>query len=330
MQRSVRRHANRRAELRWVRRRLQHAMHRGICPLIGPSCDGGTQPSDDQACLTIDSTNAYWGTGFAVGGTVWKVPLGGGCPQLMIGNQDSPHAMASDGTNLYFANLGTGNTLGSVQMIPINGNVATPIATIRSGPLGRRRRRNERLLDEPGRRLGVEERQDDAESGQARPARAATATPRTCALDSTYVYFTDHTSGLVKTRPDRGRQRPSLRRRRTGVALPRDRLARTPTSDRAANGTSAILSIALERDGGHARAVAAEPHVASTASRPTARTSGTQSSRTCSPYAAEHRRDPSRDDRRSERRDPRVEAKRPGLHRRRLDERLLDQRPSAG
>lgn len=42
---------------------------------------------------------------------------------------------ASDGTNLFYANQGTGSGTGSIQRIPIGGGSATPIATAQSTPL---------------------------------------------------------------------------------------------------------------------------------------------------------------------------------------------------
>jgi hypothetical protein len=107
----------------------------GVCPLINNSCDAGAQQVGDNACLTIDATSVYWASGFQTGGTVWKLPLGGGCPSMLIGSQTSPHGMASDGTNLFFANQGTASILGSIQRIPVGGGNATPIATSQSGPL---------------------------------------------------------------------------------------------------------------------------------------------------------------------------------------------------
>ncbi len=110
--------------------------NQGVCPLFAP--DAGTpQTVGDFACLTVDSTSVYWGTGLAAntGGGVWKVSINGGTPTQMIGLQDRPHAMASDGTNLYYANFGAVAGTGSIQRIPINGTVATPIALNQSSPL---------------------------------------------------------------------------------------------------------------------------------------------------------------------------------------------------
>jgi hypothetical protein len=175
----------------------------GICPLIGPTCDGGTQAANDQACLTIDGTNVYWGTGFLNTGSVWKVPVGGGCPVLMIGSQNGPHGMASDGTNLYFANLGGNNVLGSVQMIPINGTVATPIATSQSTPLDVAVDANNVYWCNNG---------DGSvwKSDKKTPNPIKLAGPlgqghaNHLRVDATYVYFTDHSAGVVNRVPIAG------------------------------------------------------------------------------------------------------------------------------
>ena len=52
-----------------------------MCPLFGPDA-GVPQQVGDFACLTVDATNVYWGTGLgtANGGGVWKVGLNGGNP----------------------------------------------------------------------------------------------------------------------------------------------------------------------------------------------------------------------------------------------------------
>jgi hypothetical protein len=110
----------------------------GACPLVSQD-SGVPQTVGDFACLTVDSSNVYWGTGLgaANGGGVWKVPLNGGNATLLAGQQDRPHSMASDGTNLYFANFGTGGTTGSIQRIAINGGTPapTPIAINQASPL---------------------------------------------------------------------------------------------------------------------------------------------------------------------------------------------------
>jgi len=108
----------------------------GVCPLFTADA-GAPQNVGDFACLTVDATSVYWGTGLVAGsgGGVWKVSLNGGNPTLMIGAQDRPHGMVSDGTNLFYANYGAGANIGSIQRIPLGGSVATPIAIAQANPL---------------------------------------------------------------------------------------------------------------------------------------------------------------------------------------------------
>jgi hypothetical protein len=107
----------------------------GVCPLF--PADAGAPPTvGDNACLTIDTANVYWGSGIA-NGAVWKVPINGGTPTQVIGSQAVPHGMASDGTNLYFADQGTAGTCtGSLQSIAVSGQGSpVSIATAQCVPL---------------------------------------------------------------------------------------------------------------------------------------------------------------------------------------------------
>jgi hypothetical protein len=108
----------------------------GVCPLFTADA-GAPQNVGDFACLTVDATNVYWGTGLTSGngGGVWKVALNGGNPSLLIGAQDRPHGMVSDGTNLYYANYGGAPNVGSIQKIPLGGGAPTPIAITQPFPL---------------------------------------------------------------------------------------------------------------------------------------------------------------------------------------------------
>lgn len=175
----------------------------GVCPLIGPSCDAGLQQANDQACLTIDATNVYWGTGFQQTGSVWKVPVGGGCPALMVGSQNGPHGMASDGTNLFFANLGGNQTLGSVMKIPVNGNVATPIAINQATPLDVAVDANNVYWTNNG--DGSVWKSDKTIPNPiklAGPLGAGHANH--LRIDATNVYFSDHTSNVINRVPIAG------------------------------------------------------------------------------------------------------------------------------
>ncbi len=177
----------------------------GVCPLIASGCDGGVATQvGDNACLTIDANNVYWGTGFNNTGSVWSVPLGGGCPKLMIGNQSAPHGMASDGTNLFYANQGTFNANnGSIQRIPVGGGSATPIATGQAFPLD---------IAVDGANVYWTNSADGSvwKSDKTTPSPIKLAGPgglnhaRFLRVDATNVYFTDGVSGVVNRVPIAG------------------------------------------------------------------------------------------------------------------------------
>lgn len=104
----------------------------GICQLINPmGCDGGVGGVGDNACITIDSMNVYWASGLA-NGSIWRLPLGGGCPGLVVSGQPVPHGVASDGTNVFFGNQGNN---GSIVRVPIGGGQTTTIASTQPNPL---------------------------------------------------------------------------------------------------------------------------------------------------------------------------------------------------
>ena len=176
----------------------------GICPLIGPNCgDAGIQPANDQACLTIDSANVYWGTGFQQTGSVWKVPVGGGCPALMVGSQNGPHGMASDGTDLYFANLGGNQTPGSIMKIAVNGNTATPIASNQATPLDVAVDANNVYWTNNGDgSVWKSDKNTPNPIKLAGPLGAGHANH--LRIDSTNVYFSDHTSNVINRVPIAG------------------------------------------------------------------------------------------------------------------------------
>jgi hypothetical protein len=105
----------------------------GVCALI--VTDGGTPPTvGDNACLTVDATSVYWGSG-QQNGSVWKVPIGGGAPTQVIGGQAAPHGIASDGTTLFYGNQGASSCVGTLMAIPVNGNgAAITIASAQCTP----------------------------------------------------------------------------------------------------------------------------------------------------------------------------------------------------
>lgn len=72
----------------------------------GPSLLSGTPPAqgDLPFYLAVDGTSAYWID--QLGGTVSKVPVGGGAVTLLASGQSSPSAIAVDGTSAYWTNKG--------------------------------------------------------------------------------------------------------------------------------------------------------------------------------------------------------------------------------
>ena len=220
----------------------------GVCQLIAPTCDAGTiSQVGDNACLTIDSTNVYWASGFA-NGNVWKIPLGGGCPSLVIGQQNVPHGMASDGTDLYFADQGTAQALGSIQKIAVSGTTATPIATLQSSPL-------DVLVDATNVYWTSSGDGSVWKSDKNTPNPVKLAGPSGqnhaghMAIDATNVYYTDPAAGLVYRVPIAGGNPVAMT-----VAFPSPRYIAIDSQNAyvgsSSNGTSAILSIALSASAG--------------------------------------------------------------------------------
>lgn len=172
----------------------------GVCQLIGSTCDAGATTVGDNACLTIDSANVYWGTGFNAGGTVWKIPLGGGCPIQMIGGQAAPHGMASDGTTLFFADQGATAGSGSIQSIPVSGTTATLIAMSQSTPL-------DVALDATNVYWTNSGDGSVWMSNKTTPNPTKLAGPNGAghagylAVDATYVYFSDPSAGVINRVP---------------------------------------------------------------------------------------------------------------------------------
>jgi hypothetical protein len=172
---------------------------KGICQLIGGGCDGGIGSVADNACITLDAMNVYWASGLA-NGSIWKLPLGGGCPGLVVSGQALPHGVASDGVNLFFGNQGANPGSGSIQRVPIGGGQTTAIATNQSSPL-------DVVVD------GTNVYWTNSGDGSVWKSDKTTPNPIKLAgpngqghathlrLDATYVYFTDRTGGTVNRVP---------------------------------------------------------------------------------------------------------------------------------
>ena len=221
----------------------------GVCQLIGSSCDGGTPAQvQDNACLTVDATNVYWATGLA-NGSVWSLPLAGGCPMQVIGNQASPHGMASDGTNLFFADEGTFNTsTGSIQRIPIGGGNPTSIATSQPFPL-------DVVVDATNVYWTNGGDGSVWKSDKANPNPVKLAGPAGqghaayLRVDATNVYFTDPGGGVVKRVPIAGGTVTTMTTQVTNVGHIAIDATNAYYASRGQT-TSALMSIALNASAG--------------------------------------------------------------------------------
>jgi sugar lactone lactonase YvrE len=108
-----------------------------ICQLFG-GADAGCGPTPvvgDQACIGIDGKNVYWGTGLpaASGGAIYSVPITGGCPTLVVGKQANPHAVASNGTTLFWTDSDFTTNLGGIGTSDTSGGGAKMIVTAQPG-----------------------------------------------------------------------------------------------------------------------------------------------------------------------------------------------------
>ncbi len=102
----------------------------GICSLLPPNVK--PPAVGDFACLNIDKTSVYWATGLqaANGGAIYKVPLSGGNPQLVAGNQQNPHGLASNNKNLFWTTLS-----GTIMKSDLNGMGLAPIVSNQQNPI---------------------------------------------------------------------------------------------------------------------------------------------------------------------------------------------------
>jgi len=218
----------------------------GVCPLFTADA-GAPQLVGDFACLTVDATSVYWGTGLPSGGGggVWKVPVNGGSPSLLIGAQDRPHGMASDGTNLYYANAGSGATIGSIQRIPVGGGVPTPIAIAQALPLDLAVDATNVYWTNSGDGTVWKSNKttpapikiaDGGGSGHAEDLR----------IDATYAYFTDPQGGSVLRVPLDG----SAPAPQTLTTAPRPRPIAIDSKTAYFGASTGVLAIALNANNG--------------------------------------------------------------------------------
>jgi hypothetical protein len=105
----------------------------GVCKLVVGAGDAGVPVVGDFACLAVDARSVYVATGLAaaVGGQIYKVPLGGGPPQTIVPNLNMPHGIATDGQSLFWANNGSGE----IWKSDTSGGSASAIVTGQLGPL---------------------------------------------------------------------------------------------------------------------------------------------------------------------------------------------------
>ena len=77
--------------------------------------------------IAIDATGVYWTES---GGSVMKVPVGGGMPSALASGQNDPKGIAVDATSVYW----TDSAEGTVMKIPVAGGAPTTLASGQAGP----------------------------------------------------------------------------------------------------------------------------------------------------------------------------------------------------
>jgi hypothetical protein len=97
------------------------------CTCSMATCSANTTATDaaEIALFTTDPTTLYWTT---KNGHIRRVPKNGGPPTTILTGEAELHAIAVDGTTLYFSR-GT-NATSAVKSMPIDGGVPTVLASV--------------------------------------------------------------------------------------------------------------------------------------------------------------------------------------------------------
>ncbi len=77
--------------------------------------------------IAVDATSVYWAD---YGGAIIKVPIGGGTPLTLVSDQVGPFGIAIDSTSAYWTNILTG----TVMKVPLGGGSATVLASGQLSP----------------------------------------------------------------------------------------------------------------------------------------------------------------------------------------------------
>jgi hypothetical protein len=84
---------------------------------------------DRLSGIAVDSTSVYWvaGTSDATGGTIMKIPVGGGTPTTMTSRSGLPSHLAVDGSSVYWVE----QMQDAIMSIPLSGGVPAVVVTAR-------------------------------------------------------------------------------------------------------------------------------------------------------------------------------------------------------
>jgi len=136
--------------------------------------------------ITVDSTSVYW-TNWS-GGSVMKLPLGGGAPTMLASGQNHPYGIRVNSTSAYWTDF-SGST---VMSVPLNADGGTPttLASAQAFPTGIVLDSTSVYWADSGSVMKV------AIAG-GMPTTLASGNANTIVVDSTYVYWTDQLGGAV-------------------------------------------------------------------------------------------------------------------------------------